>query len=65
MGNKKCRFFVLKPKPNAMSSEKKKNQTKEERHADRMRARYAALMMGHYASNDLQDEEDNEDKGNP
>ena len=47
-----------------MSSEKKKNQTEEERHAERMRARYAALMMGHYVSSDLIDGEDNEDKGN-
>ena len=45
-----------------MSSEKK-NQTQEERHAERMRARYAALMMGYHASSDLLDQEENEDNG--
>ncbi len=43
-----------KPHCHAILEEKKK-QTKEERHAEIMRAKYGALMLAHEASKDMED----------
>lgn len=41
---------------------KKKKQTKEERHAEIMRAKYGALMLAHEASKDMGDSSQKESK---
>ena len=57
-------FFVRVLKQNTMCNKKKKTEPKsqgrEERNADVMRARYAALMMGYCASADLLADEEKE-----